>query len=282
MFLTNQWSEAELRTALNSIRDGAFLVLDAKGRILRSNDAALCLFGYTAEEMIGRDSVLLFTPEDQALGVPRREMLDAATTGRANDDRYLVRKDGSRFFANGVLTGLRDADGDVTGYVKVIFDVSRRHSAEEANRALAGEVAEGRTHQDEMRRLLYGLIAAQEEERRRIARDLHDHTGQQMTALHLQLASIVRQLRNDPGAALERLGEVQKLAAQLDKDLDFYTWELRPGVLYNLGLVAALTDFVSAFSQAYALPVAFECLNVSDADYSSTLKSTCIGFRKRP
>jgi signal transduction histidine kinase len=66
-------------------------------------------------------------------------------------------------------------------------------------------------------------------------------------------------LANDPAIALERLQGVQALAQQLDKDLDFYTWELRPGALYNLGLVPALTDFVAAFSGAYQIPVTFEC-----------------------
>ena len=113
-----------------------------------------------------------------------------------------------------------------------------------------------------------------EHARRRIARDLHDHLGQQMTALHLQLEVVARQLLSEGSPTLERVREVQKLATQLDKDVHFYTWELRPGALYNLGLVPALTDFVSAFSQAYQIPITFECINMPEPRLQSDHRYT--------
>jgi signal transduction histidine kinase len=131
-----------------------------------------------------------------------------------------------------------------------------------------------------MRKLLSRIITVQEEERRRIARDLHDHLGQQMTALHLQLAIVAQQLTTDPATALERLQRVQALAKQLDKHLDFYTWELGPGALYYLGLVPALTDSIAAFSGAYRLPVNFES-HRPDARLHSDDDSTCTALPKK-
>lgn len=82
------------------------------------------------------------------------------------------------------------SDIDVTEYSNVIWDVSPAHQSEETNRNLAEQVASGRRYELEMRKLLSCLITVQEEERRRIARNLPDHLGQQMTAFHLQLAIV--------------------------------------------------------------------------------------------
>jgi signal transduction histidine kinase len=159
---------------------------------------------------------------------------------------------------------MRGTDGQLTAYVKVAWDVTRTKESEETNRRLGAELTAGRIHEERMRKLLSRLITVQEEERRRIARDLHDHLGQQMTALHLQLELLARQVAGDPQAALDRVHQVQRVAKQLETELDFYTWELRPGALYSLGLVPALTDFVTTFSRNYQLPVAFECVQMPE------------------
>jgi signal transduction histidine kinase len=94
------------------------------------------------------------------------------------------------------------------------------------------------------------LIAAQEEERRRIARDLHDHIGQQMTALKLKVSG----LGPAPSKRLEaQIAEVQRLLDELEQQLDFMAAELRPAVL-DVGLVAALRDFVDAWADTYGIP----------------------------
>jgi signal transduction histidine kinase len=109
--------------------------------------------------------------------------------------------------------------------------------------------------------LWWKLIAAQEEERRRIARDLHDHLGQQMTALQLQVAALGRTGPDDPEWQ-RRFKDTQAYLNQLDRDLDFFTWELRPAAVYDLGLAPALTDYVTAFAKNYEIPVNLEVVNV--------------------
>ena len=136
----------------------------------------------------------------------------------------------------------------------------------ERTEQLSEELAVRRAAEERARIVLSRLITQQEEERRRIARDLHDHLGQQVTALHLQFEALKKELQADGSRSTERANAVHAMFKKLDKDLDFFTWELRPGALYNLGLVAALTDFTAAFSQNYELPVTFECVGIADGE----------------
>jgi PAS domain S-box-containing protein len=274
-------SAEELSLVFRSITEYAIFTLDPQGRVTLWNEGAERVFGYSAGEMLGAPTSILFTPEDRARGADEQEIRDAVATGRAADERYHLRKDGSRFYASGVLFPVRDTSGAVTGFVKVCRDLSDRKRKEDVQREeqatlegrvadrtreLATELAERRAAEQNARLLLSRLITLQEEERRRIARDLHDHLGQQVTALHLQFAALKKQLGAEGSEALARLEDTHAVFTQLDKDLDFFTWELRPGALYNLGLVAALTDFVGAFAQNYELRVSFESVGVNDGN----------------
>src|SRR4029079_2517919 len=94
--------------------------------------------------------------------------------------------------------------------------------------------------------LLHRVVSAQEDERRRIARDLHDHLGQQLTALRLALER--HQTRGDSTPARDDVDEALALTQQIGQDVDFLAWQLRPAVLDELGLVAALPRFVTEWS----------------------------------
>ncbi len=95
------------------------------------NPGAQRVFGYTGEEIIGRHGSILFVPEDVFRGEPERELKYAAETGRAQDSRWHLRKDGSRFWANGVMMGLRDAGGTLHGLAKIVRDESGLKQSEE-------------------------------------------------------------------------------------------------------------------------------------------------------
>src|SRR5207237_5758099 len=92
--------------------------------------------------------------------------------------------------------------------------------------------------------LLHRLVNAQEDERRRIARDLHDHFGQQLTALRLAIERARHGTAGQPGA----LDQAFALTEQVSRDVEFLSWELRPAVLDELGLGAALPRFVAEWS----------------------------------
>jgi two-component system, cell cycle sensor histidine kinase and response regulator CckA len=111
--------------------DYAVFHLSLSGVIETWNPGAARIFGYEASEIVGRPGAMLFTPEDNLQGVPEQEVRFAAETGRAEDSRWHLRKDGSRFWANGVMIGLRDGAGAVVGLGKIVRDDTERKRADE-------------------------------------------------------------------------------------------------------------------------------------------------------
>ena len=91
--------------------------------------------GFSEAEIVGRPLATFFTPEDRAAGVPEQERATAAKAGRALDDRWHLRKDGSRFFASGVLAARHDETGRLVGFSKIFRDITDRWQAEEDARA---------------------------------------------------------------------------------------------------------------------------------------------------
>ena len=249
-----------LRSLLESVTDYAIITVDSNGLILDWNQGAERLFGYQAHEVIGGSTGIIFTPEDRARGAHLEEVRAALVHGRAMDERWHVRKDGSRFYVSGVLTPIGQAPAST--FVKVARDLTERKRHEEAlqhaHDALEQAVEQRTT---ELRDLLSRLITVQEDERRRIARDLHDDIGQKMTALHLKLEALRRSHTAD-SPLRAGVQDAQAFVQQLDRDLDFFTWELRPAALYDLGLVQALHDFVTEWSRNYNTTATFEAVGM--------------------
>jgi PAS domain S-box-containing protein len=126
--------EERFRLLVDRVVDYAIFMLDRKGRVITWNAGAARLKGYAPEEILGHDFSCFYSPDDIAAGKPVRELEIAAAEGRVEDEGWRVRKDGSRFWASVVITALRDATGDLTGFVKVARDLTERKQAEEAVR----------------------------------------------------------------------------------------------------------------------------------------------------
>lgn len=133
-------SDHQLRLLLDSVRDYAIYLLDADGRVATWSKGAEHLKGYRAKEVIGRHVSIFLTPEDAQGGKAERELRIAAETGRFEDENWRVRKDGSRFWANVVITALRDENGQLIGFAKITRDLSERKKMEEALRAAQVEL----------------------------------------------------------------------------------------------------------------------------------------------
>lgn len=114
--------EERLKVVAATTRDFAIITTDSQGIIATWNAGAERTFGYEEQEMLGQPIGRIFTPEDQASGVPEREMRIAAETGRSEDERWHRRKDGSRFFCSGVMTPLDSASGG--GFAKIARDMT--------------------------------------------------------------------------------------------------------------------------------------------------------------
>ena len=128
-------SEVRNRQIFDSVIDYAIVATDLAGRVTSWNEGAHRLLGWTEAEMRGGPVDRFFTPEDREGGRPQVEMRDALQTGRAEDERWHLRKDGERFYASGEMTVLRDAAEEPVGFVKVLRDRTAEHVAGEALRA---------------------------------------------------------------------------------------------------------------------------------------------------
>ena len=125
-------SEERYRALIDGVDDYAIFMLDPGGRITTWNRGAERMFGLGESAAVGRSGVELFTEDDRASGEPSRELAVAGTKGKATGVRWMRRFDGSRFRASSVLTALRQADGSLRGFAKIVRDVSARHAADEA------------------------------------------------------------------------------------------------------------------------------------------------------
>ncbi len=124
-------SEERFRLFVESVSDYAMFQIDRAGRILTWNAGAERLLGWAEAEAVGKDMSMLFVPEDVIRGEPEREIETARRTGRAEDERWHKRKDGSRFFASGVLTQLRDEEANLLGFAKIMRDITARKEQED-------------------------------------------------------------------------------------------------------------------------------------------------------
>jgi PAS domain S-box-containing protein len=270
-------SEERLRLVVESAKDFAIFTIDLDGLIESWNTGAERMFGWTESEAVGQHARLIFTPEDRARGAAEEEMRQAAQYGRAADERWHLRRDGGRFYASGVLVPLRP-DGTLTGYAKIARDLTERKQLEDAllraqdeleqrvrdrtaelaktNHELAAEVQERRAAEAHVKALFRRVVTVQEEERRRIARDLHDQLGQPMTALRMELEALESRSA-DPMSFTAHAARMRGIAEELDRNIDFLTWDLRPAALDHLGLGAALAKLVNGWSERFGIAAEF-------------------------
>lgn len=133
-------SEERFRLLLDGVKDYAICMLDPEGRVRTWNTAAQAIEGYGPEQIVGRHFSYIFSKEDRKAGRPQEFLSVAETKGRFEDQVVLVRKDGSKYWANVVITALRNGAGKISGFSKVIRDITEWKKAEEEIRKLNAEL----------------------------------------------------------------------------------------------------------------------------------------------
>src|SRR5271155_69446 len=136
----NRQSEIRFRLLIDAVKDYAIISLDADGLVTSWNSGAQRLKGYSAEEMVGQHVGRLYLKEDVERGKLEEELRRAAAEGHMEDEGWRVRKDGTRFWAEVVTTALRDADGELIGFVKIDKDITSRRAGEEQIQKLNTEL----------------------------------------------------------------------------------------------------------------------------------------------
>jgi PAS domain S-box-containing protein len=245
------------RLLIETVRDYAIFVLDPEGRVLTWNPGAQALKGYTRDEIVGQHFSKFYSEEAVQSGWPARELLLAEKEGRFADEGWRVRKDGTTFWASVVITALRTEDGKLAGFAKVTNDLTDRRRAEERVQQLNGELRQHIAQLDESRRVIElrtlelqklsaQLLQVQDEERRRIARELHDDLGQQLAAIKMLLPA---------GPSCEEASKMVDSAAASVRNLSYL---LHPPLLDETGLRAALHWYVDGLVTRSGIQVSLD------------------------
>lgn len=124
-------SEDRVRIIIESAKEYAIFTLDPERRIDSWNSGAEMVFGYSDKEILGQSGDILFIPEDRVKGDPKREAQLARDEGRAENERWHLRKDGSRFYGSGAVMPLRNDEGQLIGYLKIMRDLTESKQAQE-------------------------------------------------------------------------------------------------------------------------------------------------------
>lgn len=214
--------QERFRLLVEGAKDYAMFLLDPENTITFWSAGAERVFGWTQEEAIGQSGAMIFTPEDRRKGEVEKEMDGALTDGRALDRRFHLRKDGSRFWTDGVLMRIDDDSEKLRGFAKVARDATdqRRiedelaHARDEMEQRVVERTRELLAMNNELeqtmaqrQQLERELLEISEREKRRIGEDLHDMVCQELTATALFLKSTATQVARESAAAAKTLEE---------------------------------------------------------------------------
>ncbi|MGN6185365.1 MAG: CheR family methyltransferase [Thermoanaerobaculia bacterium] len=223
---------AELREAtamLQAIVDSsplAILAIDQQRNVITWNGAAERMFGLKAEAVLGKPLPPIVD------GAADPVLLDTMFSGGTTRvfDTMLTRTDGSRLNVSIFPASLHASDGSVYAVMELLQDATDRKRMEQ-----------------EREQLLHRIVSSQEQERQRIARELHDQLGQHVTALKVGLEAL------QPSS--ETVGHLKQIVSDLDRSVDRLTIELRPPVLDDVGLYGAISSLLEEFSKASGLRI---------------------------
>lgn len=196
--------------------------------------------GYAPGEVVGKHVALLYSLEDIASGEPARELAEAAATGRVEREGWRVRKNGERFLAGEITTAVRDSEDRLTGFTKISRDLTERRAMEEAAERVRAVGAREALRQR--------LLEAEEGERRRLARELHDEAAQHLTALGLGLQALSDVVAPDSEAD-RRAAQLRTVVATMSEELHSLAVRLRPKGLDDFGLEQALAAHAGEWSR---------------------------------
>jgi PAS domain S-box-containing protein len=255
-------TEERFRLLVDAVQDYAIFMLDVQGHVSSWNTGAARIKGYGVSEIIGKHFSIFYTDEDIRTGKPARELEVAAREGRFEDEGWRLRKDGSRFWANVILTAVRDDTGTLIGFGKVTRDFTERVWANEVLRKeiIERTEAQRRLHDSEksLRQLSLRLLQTQDEERRRIGRDLHDSVGQSLVGLKMKVDSLKSTAERTQREDICDLAECSQMIEDAIKEVRTISYILFPPMLEELGLKSAIPWYLEGFTKRSGIKTSFE------------------------
>jgi PAS domain S-box-containing protein len=258
-------SEERFRLLLESVRDYGIFMLDPDGRVASWNVGAERINGYSADQIIGRHLSVFYPPEDVVAGKPARELRDAAELGRFEEEGWRVRRDGSRYWANAVVTPLRNAAGDLLGFAKVTRDMTlqvaaRQRALADARRLAAQEAA--RTSAEERAKELSELLTQLRDQalELRAQREVADGANRAKSQFLATMSHELRTPLNAIGGYVQLLAMGLRGPVTEDQRLDLE--RIRRSQQHLLGIINDILNF----SRLEAGQVAYEIAPVAVQD----------------
>ena len=244
-----QASEGHFHAIVNQAMAG-ISETDLDGNHSFVNQKFCDMLGYTEAELLKMNIRDFTHPDDISLclaSIARTIETDEAVV----NDKRLIHKSGKIIWVNDSIAAIAATETKTQTVIAVAVDITEKKRTEQ----IIGE-----------KETLQKFVAAQENERKRIARDIHDHIGQSIVGLQLNLQFIREKYKED--LVLEKdFEKLQKIVSKLNSDADFLAWELRPSVLDDLGLTLALTDYVKEWSIQFQTPAEFRQIGLNNQKF---------------
>jgi PAS domain S-box-containing protein len=248
-------SERRFRLLVEAVQDYAIFMLDASGHITSWNVGAERLKGYKATEILGQHFSRFYPQEDVAAAKPQRELVIASTEGRVEDEGWRVRKGGSQFWANVIITAIKDEQGQIIGFSKVTRDFTERMRAQ---KALQESTLKLQQSEKSLRELSFHLLRMQDEERQRIGRDLHDSLGQYLSVLKMKLDCLTSAPSRMQAQDAAELLQCVEITEQAVKEVRTISYLLYPPMLQEMGLKSAISWYLDGFTKRSGIKTTFE------------------------
>jgi PAS domain S-box-containing protein len=242
-------SEERSRLFIDAVQDYAIFMLDPEGCISTWNTGAERIKGYKASEIIGQHFSRFYPEEDIRAGKPAWELELATKEGRFKDEGWRIRKDGSRFWANVIITAVRDSAGDLLGFSKVTRDVTERMFAQKSLEESKQRLGES---EKSLRDLSLHLLRTQDEERRHIGREIHDSLGQYLSVLKMKLDAM-----SSSPPTTEETAQCATLVEECVKEVRTISYLLYPPMLEEMGLKSAIPWYLEGFAKRSGINTTF-------------------------
>jgi len=230
------------------------VAVDKQGKTILMNKAMLSALGYTAEEVIGKNYIETFIPEEQRELIGEIFRRHIENKEAMLNENAVVGKTGQLFFAEWHSKPVVDEKGNYTYHLGVGIDITERKKIENALRE----------SENNLRIISAQLMEAEERERNRISRELHDELGQSLSILKLDIGSIMRKLNADQFVLRQECKRMREYIDQVIENVRRLARDLSPAIVQDLGLRVALRELIDSLSRYYRVQKTIECDDIDN------------------